>query len=181
MTTQGPNPGSALGPGWTSGNLAFTSDDQYPAGFINPAIIKGFNFSIPTGATINSILVQVESHWGNPFDGYFVGLTKNGTSQVGSSIEIFPAGGTDNIESAGPGLFGTTWTAEEINSASFGAALIPGNPTEFGGDWFIDFVSITVDYTEAVVTAGQPKRTFTTRDRPLVQSSKPRNFIFTKD
>lgn len=179
MTTQGPNPGSALGPGWTSGNLVFASDDQYPAGFANPGIIKGFNFSIPDGATINSILVAVESHFENPLDSYGVRLTKDGVSAIGSTVSISPAGLFDNVENAGPGLFGTTWTAAEINSSSFGVALIPGALGEFGGDWFVDFVSVTVDYTDASI--GEPRRSFSAQNRQFSHNSKTRNFIFDSD
>lgn len=87
---------------------------------------KGFGFSIPTGATINGIIVTLEarSFFGEARDSS-VKIVKNniitGTNKsiLGSlSISSFAnrtyGGSTD--------LWGETWTAADINSSNFGIA-----------------------------------------------------------
>ena len=105
---------------YSTTSLEFTNNRSY---YI---VGKGFGFSIPTGATINGIVVTLEarSFFGEARD-YSVKIVKNniitGTNKyiLGSlSIALFAnrtyGGSTD--------LWGETWTAADINSSNFGIA-----------------------------------------------------------
>lgn len=181
MTTQGPLVGSSM-TGWSYNLPGYisTSDNIYdgPVNF-NPglAIAKSFGFTIPTGATINSISIVIEHLFFNTLSFYKIGLTKDGLALAGSSIDCFPGDQSDSTETI-TGLFGTTWSAEEINAASFGVALLPGDAGEFGGDWFVDLLTLTVDYTATAATVGAPKKIFNAAARAFSFASQTRNFIF---
>jgi hypothetical protein len=180
MTTAGPNypqtwsSASNLG-GVTSfgstGN-AISSNNSYTTaswsasnGTFKTNYLKGVApaFAIPPGATINSITADVErkaSH--NDATRYVrdeqVKLIKGGTiggTNKADTTTKWPT--SDGTASYGGDLWGQTWTAEDINSATFGIA-ISANLTAVTGATTtasIDGVTITVDYTEAAA-GGQP-------------------------
>jgi len=116
--------------------------------------VTNFGFSIPVGATINGIEVQIEhfriSSSQNPIDSA-VYLRKT-IGQVGDNFadgtpwteeidEIFTYG--DATE-----LWGTTWSVADINSSDFGldfSVLADGSATKPE----VDHIQIRIHYTEA--------------------------------
>lgn len=114
-----------------------------------------FGFAIPTGSTINGITVTFESH-GDKFSEstafWVVSLLKEGVvtgSNLGGAGNFMPDF-TDDTTTFGSSsnLWGTTWSAEEINENDFGMVLQAG----LSGDGacvtaLVDHVTITIDYT----------------------------------
>ena len=117
-------------------------------------LLKATNISagIPSGATINGILVEIERHYANgAVADYDVCLTKDGSTRAGddkSTGAAFPA--ADAITSFGGStdLWGTTWTEAEINATTFGV-LYKMQATANNADGYVDFIRVTVYYTAA--------------------------------
>ena len=120
-------------------------------------LLKATNPSmgVPTGATINGILVEIERHYANgTVADEDVCLTKDGSARIGddkSTGAAFPA--SDAITSFGSAadLWGTTWTETEINASTFGV-LYKMKATAANADGFVDFIRITVYYTVSAQT-----------------------------
>ncbi len=112
-----------------------------------------YGFSIPTGATINGIVVEVERRYAN-------GIVKDALVQLSKADYLTGIGDnksaganwttSDTVVTFGDAnnLWGTTWTAEEINNSNFGAHFAcQANGTD--SDAYVDFIRITVYYTES--------------------------------
>lgn len=164
MATEGPNsPGttgsdSSVGTiDWSTTSNATASDDSYATA----AIVGGevtyyltctnFGFSIPSGVTINGIVVEWEKSTG--------GLASGTTSD--NAVRIIKGGaigatdrsgsdwtGTDTYESYGSSsdLWGETWAFSDINATTFGAAISATNDIG-SATCQIDHCRITVYYT----------------------------------
>lgn len=120
-------------------------------------IATGFGFSIPAGATINGIQVDMDQLSSN--DGTLdVGakLLKAGaavgTSQTATGSNWSSLGGTATYGGS-TNLWGTTWTAPDINSSNFGfviaASIAAAGGTGGSEAAESDWVKITVFYTPA--------------------------------
>lgn len=124
----------------------------------------GFNFAIPTGATINGITVEVKAH----------NAEAAGNGDKDSSIKLIKAGtiaGTDKSTGtiwgsntplayrtygSASDLWGQTWTPADINAANFGAAISAiDNANITGSNFHIDAMRITITYTP---TTGAPTK-----------------------
>jgi len=112
-----------------------------------------FGFTIPSGATINGIVVEIEKLL-NQGDltvldnavrivkGGTIGSTDRSNGSAWPQVEAYVThGGTTD-------LWGETLTDTDINSASFGVAISAkeGATTSYGQP-FIDHIRITVYYT----------------------------------
>lgn len=176
MATQGP-----LGPGtgtnvlntgtrvsWINpGNI--TSQDSSGAtvtlagfsGFANTHYLQGtnFGFTIPVGATINGILVEIlvqetgtataNDLFVNIIKGGVVGATnKASATNYASSYTYRSYGGSSD-------LWGETWTYSDINASNFGASLASqrsGGGPKATAPISVDYMRITIDYTVGGVT-----------------------------
>lgn len=153
---------------WVNPDNAKISDDVYSAAGGNNAdqtishYLKAtnFGFAIPTGATINGVLVEVEKHSNSYVSGqdynrdYSIQLVKGGVISSDNKADTatdWPD--TDSYISYGSSsdLWGETWTAEDINDIDFGIAL--------SVKWFrvggvaqpnVDHIRITVYYTNII-------------------------------
>lgn len=174
MASQGPNSPSSAGnvdrsSGTTWGGTSNTgsSDNSYAtqAGHTTNTDylrLSSFGFTIPSGATIDGIVVEVESSraGAGPGSSRFdeIRVTKVAGTPVGSDGEssTTPVDPTETYYSWGSSsdLWGTTWNDSEINSTGFGV-MVAGSHIVTGGSatWRIDHVRVTVYYTDA---AGQP-------------------------
>ena len=146
---------------WSNPNNSQASDNAYASLSIDAATshylkATNFGFSIPDGATIDGILVEIERHMA-------------GTDILDSDVKIVKADGTigttDKASVTGwvttlntyysygssSDLWGETWTAANINDADFGVVLSVSSAINFS-DAFVDHIRITVYYTEAVTT-----------------------------
>lgn len=129
---------------------------------VNYFICTGLSSTVPSGATINGITVNIE-RYNSVTVGDFtltindnaIYLTKDGSTVVGSNKSTGAAWqSSDNNTPVTFGgsadLWGTTWTAAEINSSTFGVMISPSltfDNSESGSNVKIDQVSITIDYT----------------------------------
>ena len=171
MATAGPNSGgtfaddTAVGTNaWgTPGNASASDDARATVAIVTAApessyYLKatGFGFAIPGGATIDGITVEIEQSKGNA------------APTVENSVKIAKAGvigGTDKSTAAAltttdayvtyggaADLWGLTWTAADINAATFGAgfSVTLNGATSTGR---VDHIRITINYTESAATA----------------------------
>ena len=114
-----------------------------------------FGFEIPTGATINGILVEIErserSGFGSVYDSEVKIVKADGSIGTTNKADTATAWtGTDSYFEYGASddLWGETWTASDINDADFGAVLAAN---VFSGTFVsagVDHIRITVYYTE---------------------------------
>lgn len=162
MASQGPNSvttGATLGGAggaWENPTRVVASDDSRTVVTIGTSTellaATGPGFAIPSGATINGIVVEIESRESSDADSTLdeVFLTKDGTSAAGSDMlsgtqslttteQYYTVGGATE-------LWGTTWTEAEIEASTFGALI---RATKGSSNPQIDHVRITVYYTEA--------------------------------
>jgi len=122
----------------------------------------GYGFAIPAGATINGITVNVERKASNTLvRDAAMRLVKDvagvATIQATDRSTLTNYTTADVIEAHGGAadLWGGTWTAADINSGNFGAALASIKAGTAGGarTVSVDHISISVDYTLPPPTA----------------------------
>lgn len=102
-----------------------------------------FAFAIPTGSTINSILVEAKMK--NPQSGLVDSQLVKVASVVGTMAQATANTTTltyTNLRAAG--LWGTTWTPAEINATTFGVSIWGDSSVQH---YEFDAVRITIDYT----------------------------------
>lgn len=130
----------------------------------NYLVSSSHGFTIPTGAVINGIVVELEldSNSGTVLDNA-VRIVKGGT--IGSTDKgrsgSFPWPTTDAYVTFGSSsdLWGESWTAADINASTFGTAISARVPSD-GGLAQVDHCRITVHYTES---SGRRRRVIMTR------------------
>lgn len=118
--------------------------------------VTDFSFAIPATATIDGIEVTVEcaASSSSSISDEYVYLTKDGSSSVTSNYASgsywnsfdtdFDYGGTSD-------LWGSTWTAAEVNSSDFGVLVRARNYAGSNRTAYIDHVTVTVHYTDVSV------------------------------
>ena len=166
MATAGPNsPGTqGGGTGWTNPGNILASDDSRasitlaPLGGSETLWAKNFGFTVPTGATIDNIEVEVEGQQdiSSPNGGFIPQITKNNGSSFtdwsASGFLAFDIGADSYKSRSGPlSSWGSiSLTAAEVNSANFGvgvrcdAGFASGDCT-----YQVDHIRVTITYTEA--------------------------------
>ncbi len=115
-----------------------------------------FSFSIPAGAVINGILVEIKkkSSSTDTINDVNASLVLGGTNR-GSNYAASYWGTTLAYTSYGSAtdLWGTTWTPAQINNATFGAEISAYNNDELTARTAsVDHIRITVYYTLPPVT-----------------------------
>lgn len=185
MATAGPNnPGTTAsdsGVGtvaWTNpGNVASSNNSYATATLTSGSVshylkVTNFGFSIPAGATINGITVEIERNVQNhaladPVQDNRVRLVKAGTIQTTdkASVSNWPASDTYATYGGGADLWSGTWTDSDINDSGFGMAISAKGVSVLNDPPVaqIDHIRITITYTEAA--GGQP---FAMRDERTV-------------
>jgi hypothetical protein len=166
VASQGPNSpdsGTSASPGttaWTNpGNVTASDNSRATCALTSGQTTRrlwctDFDFSIPSGATIDGIEVSVERSYTGSISGdsdHTIQLTKDAVTLVGSNkaaAGTWPLT-TDGIATYGGAadLWGTTWNDTEINATTFGVVVRAqaGASTTFR----VDHVTITVTYTES--------------------------------
>jgi len=166
MASQGPNAPSAASnqelflTDWTSPTNCWLSDDNYA--FVTFTAFdeqsdglraNDFGFSIPSGATIDGIVVTVERLCTEPdavndASAYIVkGGSTTGTNKAGGN---WSDGGETASYGGAADLWGTTWTTAQINASDFGFQIQAQDNGTFGSETaYVDHITITVYYTEA--------------------------------
>lgn len=169
MSTAGPNaPGTmaqvSAGVTWSTIDNAKVSDDAYAYcsifgnGLSHYLEATNFGFSIPSGATINGISVSLERKASVTGSVRYVRdsvvkLIKGGTASGDNKADTATKWTTsDSVITYGGSadLWGLTLTDTDINASNFGVRL-QTNHTRTGGKGaelaYVDFISITIDYT----------------------------------
>ena len=168
MASQGP---LSAGTGTTSGSPAWSNPDRIVASDNSRTTINNLaslattgtlissqhGFSIPDGATIDGILVEIERHGtSGASDGIEDSSIRlaTGGSAVGdnkATTATWPTVGAETYATYGGSAdtWGRSWTAAEINASTFGVQLVAVNADAATRDARVDHVQITVYYTEA--------------------------------
>lgn len=150
-----------FGSSWGNPGRAVSSNDSYATAsvdgwYTNYLVCTGYNFSIPAGATINGITVNVERRSSSESNGgsrdEAVRLIKDGAigTTDRSTGTIYESDRDVTEPHGGPAdLWGTSWTADDINNGEFGVAFQATKPRGNGSPHIIsvDAITITVDYT----------------------------------
>jgi hypothetical protein len=175
---------SLAGTPWTSPGNAVASDDMYAMAALamtvssNYLAATGFGFSIPADAVVTGIQVDVErSTQGSGFGsvvvdrairiikGGVIGVTDRslGTNWPDADAYATYGGPSD--------LWGETWTASDINSPTFGAAVAL---MATSGSGRVDHIRITVSYTFGCPASPAPgcrtamKSSILLKDKPIL-------------
>lgn len=169
MASQGPlNPGTVAddashGPGsnvWSNPSNAAASDNAYAiytlsAGNRPSHYLKAtnFGFSIPSGATIDGIIVEIEKSTGGSgtvtddevkivkADGS-IGTTNKALAGDWPAEQYHTYGGATD-------KWGETWTDANINDVDFGVVISANRVTGTTPSARVDHIRITVHYTES--------------------------------
>lgn len=142
---------------WTNPGNAAASDNAYATCSLSSNVqshylkATNFGFSIPTGAAIAGIVVEIErSQVDSGISDNRVRIVKGGV--IGSTNKTegaWPTSDAYQTYGADDDLWGETWTAADINSSGFGVAISAINTNVFGRVASIDHVRITVYYLDA--------------------------------
>ncbi len=147
---------------WTNVGGASGSDNNYVESWLamgeQTHIFKAtaFGFSVPAGATITGIMVEVERLAGSgidPLEDALVRIVKNGSvgGEDRSQGLPWPTSDETAVYGSDGDLWGETWTPADINASGFGFAIAVQNPCSiFCGSAvipYIDHVGITVLYS----------------------------------
>lgn len=176
MASQGPNSPSAASNDASSGAVAWSNPTNcYSSNNVlatsaltraNPTtnllVATGFGFTIPSGATIDGIVVGVERSKTGPIAAvrdYLVYIVKGGV--VGATnratTTLWPASENSEDHGGASDLWGETWTDSDINASNFGVAvsgqMVYGTSTTAQ----IDHIRITVYYTASGSSVSVPK------------------------
>jgi hypothetical protein len=148
---------------WSNPSNAQSSDNNYATASLTSSgdltrylKAEGYGFSIPVGATINGIQVNIERKQACAVGSCSSSVTDSevkllkGGAVVGNnkaSATHWPL--TDTFISYGSpsDLWGTTWTVSDINNANFGAVLSAHRSTGGDRNLSVDQISISVFYT----------------------------------
>ena len=176
MPSQGPNSPATLaddtsfgGFSWTNPGNASSSNNSYAesavSGFPSETdtfYLKAtdFGFSIPGGATIDGILVEIEKSESTAADDVIdrrVRIVKGGTIGSTDKADATEWPTTDAYTSYGGAadLWGETWTPADINASNFGTVIAAGCASTGPGIPLIDHIRITVTYTAGADVAKQ--------------------------
>jgi len=124
---------------WASADLRAPSTSKYLIG-------TNYGFAIPTGSTIVGIKVEIEESTG-PYGSVenSVKIIKGGTisGDDKSTGATLPTNDAYVTYGSSTDLWGLTWTAEDINLATFGVGF-----SAVGGIASVDHIRITVYYTK---------------------------------
>lgn len=152
---------------WSNPGNAVSSNTSYASATVDGSSTNflrclNYGFSIPAGATIVGIEVNVERKSDRTSNGgsqdAAMRLVKAGVIQATdrSTATIYPT--VDGVETHGSptDLWGTTWTPADVNASNFGAAFAATKPDSNGPGHTItvDYMSITVYYTAPTTPGG---------------------------
>lgn len=117
--------------------------------------LTNYSFAIPAGATIDGIETDVYNIAEDDHINYLVcRLTKDATNPVGDdkwTSTAVPGSWTHKIDGGATDLWGTTWTATEINASTFGIMVVYSRDEGAGEGYIrVDSAGIKVYYTPSV-------------------------------
>lgn len=172
MASQGPNSAGAganqTGVGtvaWSNPENVAQSDDTYATAFLFAGggtyhlVCSSFGFSIPSGATIDGIVAEVEQAQitgspGNLAD-LEIKIVKGGViGATNKAANVWPDVDAYAVYGGSSDLWGEEWTAEDVNASGFGVAVSALSVSVKGAvTAAVDHVRMTVYYTEGASSA----------------------------
>lgn len=163
----GANDASAGDVAWSTPTNIASSDDSYATSAIGSLqttqylVATGFGFSIPAGATINGITVEIEkSRTGlGSVNDLAVRIVKGGVigSTDKSNATAWPTTDAYTTYGSSSDVWGETWTSTDINASNFGVMIRGTNNAARSATARVDHIRITITYTPA--TASSPVST----------------------
>lgn len=184
MASSGPNGGASFTTEaaggfaeWSNPSNAGAADSTYATATVTglggqSRALKAtnFGFSIPTGATIDGILVEwlCSSSGGNVYTDR-ARIVKGGVTKT-TEKSLYELWSGSYVSYGGASyLWGETWTVSDINDSGFGAIIsaISGNSGSKTGQ--VDYVRITVYYTEAAAGGMTIQRLRQSRNASLLR------------
>lgn len=143
---------------WTLPNRIQVNDGTFSPAVCPSNYLKAtnFGFSIPSNATIEGIVVNVDRSASvvNTVTEAEIKLLKAGTivGNNAATVNYWPTTAAVASYGSSSGLWGTTWTYSDINDTNFGVVLATqSSPT--GKTGYVDYISITVYYSVLVYLA----------------------------
>lgn len=163
QTSTSSSPG--LASGWDdSGNVSVSDDIRATAGTLifttTPVLMASqFNFSIPSDHVIEGIQVDIERSRATGFlagnvQDIRVHLTKDGSTPIGDNKAKpgnWPTSDGYTSYGGNTDLWGVSWTADEINSSTFGIRIETYQNSGLWASSEIDHIRITVYHRLSVV------------------------------
>lgn len=153
------NDASAGSFSWSTATNAQTSNDSRAAGTAtsgsptNYLKCSNFGFSIPSGATIDGITVEIErrsSSTSNEAKDITVKIVKAdgsfGTENKADTVTVYPTTEAYKTYGGSSDLWSETWSDADINDADFGVILQSQNVDAIGQPQ-VDHMRITITYT----------------------------------
>ncbi len=152
-----PTSSNGTGAGWTGPGNIYAKDNTWAsynvAGNGNSTSLNatGFGLSVPTGSTISGIQVTVvhKGSISNNIKDQTIQLLKAGTA-VGSNKASATGWGTGSQNAnygANNDLWGTTWTAADVDDPNFGVQVVAHDSSATATTAYVDNVTVTVTYT----------------------------------
>jgi hypothetical protein len=153
------NDASAGTDAWTNASNATAEDGAVASAAINTSDTQylkatNFGFSIPSGATINGIVVKIKKgSTNNEVRDAAIRIVKGGSigSTDKSTSSRWPSTLTFHYHGAADNLWGETWTDTDINASNFGVAIRAQwdslNSVNINDTAKVDVVQIQVYYT----------------------------------
>lgn len=141
---------------WTNIDSVFASDDErasYAGGDAESLYVTNFSMGVTADATVDSIFVTTEAQGSASQSArrrLLVFLTKDGTTAVGTGVTFNHDQDSDTqtrLTGAATPLWGTTFTAAEVNASTFG--IVTWKSASQAGTILLDHVTIYIAYTEA--------------------------------
>jgi hypothetical protein len=150
-TTITPNPVPSAN--WQNPNNILLIDGEFASasGPSNILEVGTFNLNVPVGATVLGITLQIKGYRGvTPVNLSIYAV--DDTTGVAYAYPLSPAfsgfNGVNNLYTLSATLFGTTWSADQINNIKF--RLIADNPL------YLDGILAQVEYVPAVTPVTPP-------------------------
>ena len=185
--TQGPL-GPALGAdnsgvgtvSWSGPTNIYASDSTYASQSLSASAVghylfaTNFGFSVPSGSTINGIQVDVQKYATtaskNSMEDNSVKIIQSGaaTGTEHATTSVWPTSSSYVTYGSGSDLWGTSWTAAQVDASNFGIAISAKNVPSGAGSSaltaYVDYVRITVTYTPVAQVGQNSYRLFNNLD-----------------
>lgn len=141
---------------WSTPTNIYTSNNAYA--YISLSIEQrshwlratNFGFTIPAGATINGIKVEIEKKSNSTgIEDGSVKIVKGGAESgtEHASGAFWPTTDTRITYGGSTDKWGLTWTVANINASNFGISIAASNAWTSGRVAYVDHIRITVYYT----------------------------------
>lgn len=145
---------------WSNPTNIYTSNNVYASNGLDGDEVSywlratDFGFTIPDGATIDGIIVEIERRCNEEYGAdYAMQIVKGGTEQGTdhASLTEWPLSDTYKSYGSSSDKWGLAWASSNINSSLFGASIsvIYEDDPEFRATFYVDHIRITVYYTPA--------------------------------